>query len=279
MELATQSTDQNQSNLEQSNLEQSNLDQSKPKRHYNVKISKLPHEELVFEHTLLNIGKLAPHLPPVVDLRNKMPPIFDQGQLGSCTANALCAVVDYDIQEFISSRLFVYYNERKMENDIPDDAGASLSDGIKTLQKYGVCTESAWPYDVAQFAVAPPAHCYSDSEVHKAIKVRNIPQNEISMKTSLALDRPFVVGIRIYDSFESATVASTGMVPFPNRRKEQDLGGHAIVCVGYDDVKKMWLMRNSWGTTWGIGGYFYLPYAYLLDNSLSSDLWSIIQMN
>ena len=98
------------------------------------------------------------------------------------------------------------------------------------------------------------------------------------MKMSLSKANPFVVGIVVYESFESDTVAKSGYVPMPNVTSEAMLGGHAVLCVGYNDIKKVWIMRNSWGTSWGDRGYFYLPYAYLLDNTLTSDLWNISKM-
>jgi C1A family cysteine protease len=244
------------------------------KRVYNVKIEKLPSSHL----TLLKATPSpSTSLPTLIDLRPKMPPIYDQGHLGSCTANALCALIGYDKPGFCGSRLFVYYNERKLENDIPDDAGATLADGIKTLTVHGVCPESEWPYNPYQFAIKPPAKCYQDALKEKALKVQNVLCNLQSMKNCLASGFPFVVGIAIYESFESIQVASNGVVPMP-KPNESCLGGHAVVCVGYDDSKKSWIMRNSWGTSWGLKGYFYLPYAYLTTASLASDAWTITLM-
>ena len=174
------------------------------------------------------------------------------------------------------SRLFIYYNERVLENDILQDAGASLTDGIKTLEKYGVCPETMWPYDITKFAVKPTDSCYTEALNYTAITVANIQQNEQVMKSCLASGFPFVVGINIYTSFESDNVSMNGIVPMPNIQTEVCLGGHAIVCVGYNETQ--WIMRNSWGIGWGDKGYFYLPYQYLLDSTLSSDLWDITKI-
>jgi C1A family cysteine protease len=239
---------------------------------YNLIVDRIHHTKL----DILELPKLK-NLPKVVDLRHKFQVVYDQGELGSCTANALCGLMGYDDTTLYGSRLFVYYNERKLENDISQDAGASLSDGVKTLQKYGVCQETEWPYDITKFATAPPQQCYTDALQHKALRVKNIHNDVTSMKTALAQGYPFVVGIVVYQSFESNTVVQTGMVPMPSSH-DQELGGHAVVCVGYDDERKLWIMRNSWGTEWGDAGYFYLPYLYLLDSSLASDLWNIISV-
>jgi len=258
------------------------------RRHaYNVKVCRLPEELLTFananapahaaahEHAQAHAAQ-AQHLPAQVDLRSRMPAVYDQGALGSCTANALCALYQYDCPQVNGSRLFLYYNERRMENDIPDDAGAFLHDGIACLQKYGLCPEASWPYNVAKFAMAPPPKCYQDALAHKALVVHNIRNTESDMKASLAAGNPFAVAISVFASFETDEVSRSGVVPMP-RHNEACLGGHAVVCVGYDDHRRVWIMRNSWGAGWGDRGYFTLPYAYLLDASLASDLWNITQ--
>jgi C1A family cysteine protease len=241
---------------------------------FNVLINRIHPSKL----DMLEIPKLkTASYPTVVDLRDKFQAVYDQGELGSCTANALCGLMGFDDPTLLGSRLFVYYNERKIENDIPDDGGAQLSDGVWTLQKYGVCQETEWPYDVSKFAEAPPPKAYASALKHQALRVKNINNDVTSMKNALAQGYPFVVGIVVYPSFQTAEVAQTGLVPMPSPN-EQSIGGHAVVCVGYDDAKKVWIMRNSWGTGWGDAGYFYLPYLYLLDSRLSSDLWNIISV-
>ena len=249
------------------------------KRIYNLDVSRLPSTDLTYNTTLIK-NKNPNTLPSIVDLRPKCPPIYDQGALGSCTANALCAAFDYDDSNvFVPSRLFVYYNERRLEKTIPDDAGARLSDGVKTLQKFGVCSETLWPYNIKNFTKCPSTNCYINATKHKAITVSHIPQNIDAMKSSLANGFPFVVGIRIYNSFESHDVTKTGIVPLPDTKNETCLGGHAILCVGYDDSSEKWIMRNSWGTGWGMKGYFTIPYEYLTTPSLSSDLWNITRVS
>jgi C1A family cysteine protease len=199
--------------------------------------------------------------------------------LGSCTANALCGIIGYVEPALFGSRLFLYYNERNIEGDVSSDAGAALSDGIQSLETYGICAETEWSYDVSKFTVKPTEQCYVDALKHQALQVKKIQNDMFNMKNALAQGYPFVVGITIYESFESDAVAQNGMVPMPDVNTEQVLGGHAVCCVGYNDVKKVWIMRNSWGTNWGDSGYFYLPYQYLVDSSLATDLWTIIKMD
>jgi len=262
-------------------------------RIYNLKINRLPESELDFLNIETRHKNVCQHnkklnitndrkiikLPIIVDFRNKMPPVYDQGNLGSCTAQALCGLIGYDKPLIIGSRLFLYYNERRMENDILNDSGAYLSGGVKCLTQFGICQETSWPYITNKFAVCPSPNCYNQALKHKALQVKNIRNTLIDMKSSLANGYPFVVGILIYSSFESNASDATGVIPMPNVMTEQLLGGHAVVGVGYDDNKQVWIMRNSWGPDWGMAGYFTLPYQYLLDSNLSSDLWNIMKIS
>ncbi len=255
------------------NRQQQILEQiPKTKRNFNLKINRIKKSELK-----LRVQKKIVKLPLRVDLRNKCQPIVDQGNLGSCTACALVAIVGYDKKKLFGSRLFLYYNERMLDNTISEDTGAYLSDGIKSLQLHGVCQETSWPYDINKFAEKPYDSCYEEALNNQALSVENINNNLNAMKNSLANNEPFVVGIAVYSSFTTRQVARNGYVPMPNRN-DIFLGGHAVVCVGYDDIRKVWIMRNSWGTSWGDKGYFYLPYAYLTNSSLSTDLWIIKKM-
>ena len=221
---------------------------------------------------------VSKQLSATVDLRPKINIMYDQGQLGSCTANALCYSFLYNDPTFQPSRLFLYYNERSLDNDIPDDAGSTLTQGINALTRYGVCSESSWPYNISKFTNKPPLSIYNEALDHQIISSSRVLQTLSSLQGCLYTGQPFVVGILVYESFESQQVANTGYVQMPNVNKEQLLGGHAVICVGYNNTKKVWIMKNSWGSGWGDKGYFYLPYNYLLNNILSSDIWKITKV-
>jgi C1A family cysteine protease len=241
-------------------------------RHYNLKVTRLPREKLLYNPCLSTKS-----VPESVDLRTNpnMPPVYDQGNLGSCTANALCAAYDFvKPGEFMGSRLFLYYNERVLGNDVSNDSGASMGDGIKCLQIHGLCRENLWPYDISKFATKPPDVCYELALADKALKVYNVPKTLIAMQATLASGLPFVAGIRVYSSLETNSVAKSGLVPMP-KPKDKLLGGHAVLVCGYNNTTKQWIVRNSWGTSWGDKGYFYLPYKYLIKPNLSSDFWAI----
>jgi len=216
---------------------------------------------------------------PYVNLSSKIPIMYDQGNLGCCTANALCYAYIANDNKYNPSRIFLYYNERKLDMDIPDDAGSTLSQGITALKKYGVCTEISCPYIQSKFAIKPSNAAYSEGLKHEVIQASIVKQTLQSLKGCLTSGEPFVVGIQIYDSFESDAVAANGIVPMPDVQNENLLGGHAVICVGYDDGNKWWIMKNSWGDKWGANGYFYLPYAYLTNLDLAGDIWKITKVN
>jgi len=233
----------------------------------------------------------AAALPTNVDLRPKCPPVYDQGQLGSCTANAIAGAIEFDqikqgLTEFTPSRLFIYYNERVLENTSPSvDSGAQIRDGIKSVASLGACTEALWPYSdqntdpapcpTCPFAQKPSAACYTQGKQHKIKTYQRLNSAVVNtLKGCLAGGYPFVFGFTVYESFESQTVANTGVVPMPGPG-EKVVGGHAVVAVGYDDATQRFIVRNSWGNQWGMQGYCTMPYGYLTDTNLADDFWTI----
>ena len=218
-------------------------------------------------------------LPSQVDLRPQCPPVYDQGQLGSCTANAIAAALEFDQlkegeQASTPSRLFIYYNERAMEGTVGSDAGAQIRDGVKSVNQQGAPPETDWPYDITKFAEKPPQKAYDDAAQHESVLYQRLTPILGQLKGCLASGFPFVLGFVVYESFESQQVAQTGEASLP-QAGEQQIGGHAVLAVGYDESQQRFLIRNSWGAGWGMGGYFTLPYPYLLQPTLSSDFWTI----
>jgi len=222
------------------------------------------------------------HLPASVDLRPGCPTVYDQGDLGSCTANAIGGAFESEqkklnLEDWVPSRLFIYYNERAIEGTVNQDSGARIRDGIKSVVQLGTPPETDWPYDtnLAVVTKKPSAPAFTDALNNKVIAYRRLVQNLSQLKGCLAEGYPFVFGFTVYESFESPEVAKTGVVPMPNPNTEQQVGGHAVVAVGYDDSQQRFIVRNSWGTGWGTAGYCTMPYAYLTDHQYSSDFWTI----
>jgi len=148
-------------------------------------------------------------LPAKADLRTRCPAVYDQGQLGSCTGNAMrepCSLIwpsRTRRRHFIPSRLFIYYNERAMEGTVSTDSGAQIRDGIKSVGSQGDCPEPEWPYNIAKFAVKPPAKCYKDAVKHRAVLYQRLTPIPNQLKGCLASGYPFVFGFTVYESFEA----------------------------------------------------------------------------
>lgn len=207
------------------------------------------------------------------------PPIYNQGELGSCTANAIAAAIQFErrdqkIDDFIPSRLFIYYNERVMEGTIRQDAGAMIRDGVKSVSVVGACSETMWKYDISKFTKKPPISCYKDGVKRKVTAYRRVPRSLNDFKAAIYERNLLIFGFAVYDSFMSVETANTGIVKVPSKN-ESMLGGHAVAAVGWDDSRQSFIVRNSWGASWGELGFFYLPYDYFLDDDLSDDFWVV----
>ncbi len=231
--------------------------------------------------------------PSSVDLSPDFPIPFNQDILGSCTASALISVLLYDMKKRgienpeMKSVLYLYYWERFLEGTVNYDTGASLSDGIAALQKFGVCNESLWPYKIRNYMVRPPKQTYIDAIKFRdqldPNRISSVSQNLSVMKTLLSRGSPFVGGIKTYESFESKNVEKTGIVSLP-QKNEKSKGSHAVVFAGYNDEINggSFLVLNSWGPNWGtsfdvtnlIRGYFWLPYEYATNRRLAHDFWT-----
>lgn len=219
-----------------------------------------------------------------IDLRPYCPDVYDQLSLGSCTANSIAGVYEFDeIKEkekniFTPSRLFIYYNEREIEHTVNDDSGASLRDGMKSINKTGVCPEDLWKYDVDNFSVKPPPELYELSKKHLGIEYKRLDHTKTQLRQCLIDGFPFVFGLQIFSSFESDLTEKTGIVQFPNIELEECLGGHALMCVGFNDDNEVFIVRNSWGKNWGNDGYCEIPYKYILDKKFASDFWTLTRV-
>jgi C1A family cysteine protease len=237
---------------------------------------------------------LTAALPTVVNLRKWCSEVQDQGDLGSCTANAWAGILQFNENRyptpgkryFDMSRLFIYYNERAIEGTITDDSGAQLRDGAKAIANYGSAPEYQWPYDTTRFAVKPPQPVYDAAFVNHihsyySLDAKTPDRTLRNLKTCIAAGQPFVFGFMVYDSFMDDAVAQTGVMPMPNLKTEEIQGGHAVMAVGYNDTERRFLVRNSWGPGWGLkgtnAGYFTCPYAFISDPNMASDFWTVVK--
>jgi C1A family cysteine protease len=225
---------------------------------------------------------LAAPLPSKVDLRGGCPEVYDQSELGSCTAQALGGCDHFNlllkkVHGWSPSRLFIYYNERVLEGTVKEDSGAEIRNGIKAMARWGVCAEACCPYIISKFKNKPAAKCYTQALQNKIVEYRKLDNTQIdALKACLAEGRPFAFGFVVYESFESDEVAQTGKMPIPQPH-ERPLGGHAVMCVGYDDEMECFIVRNSWGSGWGDKGYFYMPFSIMTSLQMCDDFWVIMR--
>jgi C1A family cysteine protease len=253
-------------------------------RKYTLKRDKLDERDLLFSSTM-NVH-VETVLPSSVDLRHLCPPVYDQGQEGSCTANAGCAYRSMLLNkaDLMFSRQFLYHMERVIEGTVSEDAGATIREICNALHKYGVCEENFMPYVPANLFADPSKDAMDNAVKYKVGKFARLTSiNEI--KQYLALKQsPVLMGMEVYASMESYTVAKTGILPLP-KAGEENMGGHAVLIVGYVDAKPAttkkksaskgyFIVRNSWGADWGQEGYFMMPYEYI-EKGFAFDFWTM----
>lgn len=235
---------------------------------FNVKFDKYDSRDFRFKFTKTDLS-------PVVDLRRFASPVEDQRHLGSCTGQATVGAYELMLNrlqpsKFVDlSRLFVYFNARMIEGFVSEDNGAFIRDAIKSLFKFGVCTELTWPYLIEQFAQVPPAVCYQEAKKRMISQYYRLDSLD-QILNGLNSQRPVVAGMQVFDSFADLDDNSVYHLPMPGSR-ENLLGGHAVTLVGYDLDKKQVVARNSFGETWGDNGYFYVPFDYVSDYFM--DCW------
>jgi len=211
-----------------------------------------------------------------VDLREWCSPIEDQLHLGSCVGQAIIGAFEllvnknYPSQFTDLSRLFVYYNARAIEGDPDMDEGVHVRAGIKAINKWGVCSENYWPYLTDKFATIPNVESYLDATTRLIDSYHRM--NSINdIVSTINEGCPVVTGMEVFGDFDDIGINSNSIIPMPSN-SDESLGGHAVTIVGYDNDKKYFICRNSYGEQWGDRGYFYMPYDYA--ELYTSDSWT-----
>jgi C1A family cysteine protease len=214
-----------------------------------------------------------------VDLRDWCSPIEDQLHLGSCVGQAVVGAFELMVNRLFKdrfvdlSRLFVYYNARAYDNMVDEDAGTYVRYGIKSVNHFGVCAESIWPYITYKFSEAPSLDSYMDARtrmINKYYRVKNLDD----ILYAVNLEYPVVISMSVYNSFYDLELPGKYELPLP-QAYEQIIGGHAVTVVGYDLDQKKLIIRNSFGEDWGEKGYFYMPFDYIKNNVWDSWMFDI----
>lgn len=192
--------------------------------------------------------------------------IEDQGDLGSCAGNAITNAYELQVrflypEKFTElSRLFVYYNSRLLDKSELEDVGAYIRDGMKAVQKYGICSELLWPYDIKKFAIRPTDECYRDGLSRTITQYQSLDTID-EVLSAINDNKPVVIGMTVYDSFNKVS-KSDPVIDLPKSTELGTGGGHAMTIVGYDIPKRQLLVKNSFGRGWGDRGYAWLPFDY-----------------
>jgi C1A family cysteine protease len=216
--------------------------------------------------------------PPAADDRAWCGPVYDQGNLSSCTAFAMGKGLREYMQRKAGqaptplSALWFYYRERVHMGPqyVAHDAGANLVDGMYVLEHEGAAPDALWPYKIRNFAVAPPAEADAAAASQKVLKTRQLATFE-DVRAAIADGHPVAFGFIVMENIHR--VGPDGVMPMP-QAGDSVLGGHAVLAVGYDDAKQLLTVRNSWGPEWADHGYFYMPYAYVTDPAYVMDFWT-----
>lgn len=222
-----------------------------------------------------NLPPVQGLLPSKVDLRTQCSPVADQYDLGACTAFAVAKGMREQIQfkrgerQVALSPLFLYYETRKIRGSVDLDTGATITDAMKALQTAGAAPEAAWPYDTMVFDKKPAAPAYKAALEWKVNTGAQLAGLE-DIKKVLAKGQTVVFGMKVYKAFRD--VGPNGKLAVP-QEGDVYVGGHAVAVVGYDNAKKVLIVRNSWGTEWGDKGYCYMPYAYVTPENVM-DIWT-----
>lgn len=212
-----------------------------------------------------------------VDLRKHCSPVEDQELLGSCNACSIVGAMEYfhrkeHNRKVDLSVLFLFYNARRLSRTEKENIGVLSAHAMAGLMGFGVCEDKLWPYKVDKHSIEPPAACYMDAKRFEAVQYARVPGFD-ECKSLLSSGVPVTMGCffprRYYNE-----AADSGVMPAMTG-KEKPGGGHSLLLVGYDDDKRTWIARNSWGEDYGEKGYVHVPYALMDAYVWHEDLWAV----
>lgn len=220
-----------------------------------------------------------PDLPPAVDLSPMCSPVENQGQIGSCTANSVAGAMEYHQilhrQPLTDlSRLYIYYNARRIRGRTDQDTGCSMAEAVASYLAFGACPEAVWPYRHHLWDQEPSPEAYASAGFFPDLQYAALDYG-LDLKIALYSGLPVIFGMGVPDSFQTVGGKYGHVKPLPEGGWEPPAGGHAMLIVGYNDQKRAWLVRNSWGTGWGLNGHVWIDYAYMDHYRQPLGFWTI----
>lgn len=241
---------------------------------------------------LFDVPTAVPH--QFVDLTKTgfLPPIWDQGQLGSCVPHGVLAAFLYaaakaGVDDPMLSRLALYYLTRSMEGTVSEDSGCMPRDAIKVCATQGVPPETDWPYDITTYRTPPGDDWRGDARSNVAVSYESVEVSRAGIQACLSAGYPVVIANTLYESFEGEEAQTTGVIPKPGKG-EQVIGGHCQLIVGIGtgaewktdgqfpdalDHVNYAKVRNSWGTEWAADGHELIGIPNV--TRTGSDFWTI----
>lgn len=225
--------------------------------------------------------RTAQNLPPSVDLRPYCTQVEDQKGLASCTACAAVGAIEYhrkkrNMDPSDLSRLFVYYNTRKFRGDAERDTGAQMEECMAALLVYGAPRSDLWPYDdKVRWKEEPPREAYENAKLNELVQYARVAPGAGILST-VAAGFPVAFGCFLPKiAFDYA--GKTGTLPELTEAQwaSPQAGGHAMLIVGYDLIREQYLVRNSWGPSWGDGGYATVHFSVLQRACPPASLWVV----
>jgi len=220
-------------------------------------------------------------LPEQIDLRSWCSPVENQGTLGSCTANAAVGALEYlrsrrndDPCDY--SRLFVYFNTRRLRGDTANDTGAMIAECMAALLAYGSPPEEIWPYSDSDRWMEQPAELiYAKAKIDMTLQYSQL-RSDAAILSALAQGFPVCFGIFLPEK-AYATASQSGHIAHLGAGdwQAQTIGGHAMLLVGYDLLRSHYIVRNSWGTDFGDQGYMYIPFDLMQRAGHPDSFWVV----